>query len=92
MVSRNNYRLPPSHCLNLGLTWTRQKRRGTAVWDVSVYNVYNYMNPTFVFTSLIRTSPSGDYSSEREAVKTQVELSKITILPIIPSIGWTRKF
>lgn len=92
VVSRNNYRLPPSHCLNLGLTWTRQKRRGTAVWDVSVYNVYNYMNPTFVFTSLIRTSPSGDYSSEREAVKTQVELSKITILPIIPSIGWTRKF
>ena len=90
--SRNNYRLPPSHCLNLGLTWTKQKRRGTSVWDLSVYNAYNYMNPTFVFTSLIHYSPSGDYTAEREAMKTEVELRKITILPIIPSIGWTRKF
>ena len=92
VVSRNNYRLPPSHCLNLGLTWTKQKRRGTAVWDLSVYNAYNHMNPTFVFSSLIRISPSGDYTAEREAMKTEVELRKITILPIIPSIGWTRKF
>ena len=95
---RNNYRLPPSHCLNLGLTWTRRKRHGSAIWDISVYNAYNRMNPTFVFTDM---EYIGDYSyvqdpsspeEGRGGYKSRTTLKKLTLLPIIPSIGWTRKF
>ena len=84
---RNNYRLPPSHRLNLGLSWTRFKRRGKAVWDLSVYNVYNSMNPNFVFSdTYVR------YNSEGRIVDSGITLQKLTILPFIPSIGWTRSF
>lgn len=74
---RNNYRLPSSHRLNLSLNRTRRKRHGEAVWNLSVYNVYNSMTPNFVFT---------------EIYDGQIHLKKITILPVIPSVSWTRKF
>ena len=89
--SRNNYRLPPSHRLNLSLNHTKQKRHGEAVWSFGVYNAYNNMNPNFVFT---------DYESEYDsspapgqpAYRKKMELTKITLLPIIPSISYTYKF
>lgn len=84
---RNNYRLPPSHRLNLGLSWTRYKRRGEAVWDLSIYNVYNSMNPNFVFSNTYTRS-----DSEGNIVDSGITLQKLTILPFIPSIGWTRSF
>ena len=85
---RNNYRIPPSHRLNLSLNWTRQKRRGEAVWNISVYNVYNRMNPNFVFTDIYN-----EYDVEGNLLENnKVHMTKITLLPLIPSIGWTRKF
>lgn len=84
---RNNYRLPPSHRLNAGISWTNFKRRGKAVLDLSVYNVYNAMNPNFVFSdTYVR------YNSEGRIVDSGITLQKLTILPLIPSIGWTRSF
>ncbi len=83
---RNNYRLPPSHRLNLGFSWTRKKKRGSAVWDLSVYNVYNQKNPNFVFAETYSKTGANGVTENR------VELTKLTILPIIPSIGWTRNF
>ena len=88
MIShRNNYRLPASHHLNLSANFHRKHRRGESIWNISVYNVYNRMNPNFVFKNLTqRYDPaSGSY------VK-QVELTKLTILPIIPSVGYTYNF
>ena len=88
MIShRNNYRLPASHHLNLSANFHRKHRRGESIWNISVYNVYNRMNPNFVFKNLTqRYDPaSGSY------VK-QVELTKLTILPIIPSVGYTYSF
>lgn len=84
---RNNYRLPPSHRLNLGLSWTRYKRRGEAVWDLSIYNAYNAMNPNFVFSDTYTR-----YNSDGQIVDSGITLQKLTILPFIPSIGWTRSF
>ncbi len=88
MIShRNNYRLPASHHLNLSANFHRKHRRGESIWNISIYNVYNRMNPNFVFKNLTqRYDPaSGSY------VK-QVELTKLTILPIIPSVGYTYSF
>jgi len=85
---RNNYRLPPSHRLNLGLSWTRKKKLGgTAVWDLSVYNVYNQMNPNFVFANTYTK-----YDKDGNLVDSGIYLEKLTMLPIVPSIGWTRNF
>ena len=81
VTSRNNYRLPPSHRLNIGVNLHHPTRHGESVWNFSVYNAYNYMNPNFVFLD-----------SEYVDGKTNYYLQKVTILPIIPSVGYTFNF
>ena len=88
--SRNNYRLPPSHRLNLSLNHTKKKKRGEAVWSFGVYNAYNQMNPNFVYTNYegFSYSPAPGETVERK----KTYMYKITILPILPSISYTYKF
>ena len=87
VVSRNNYRLPSSHRLNLGMNFHRSKKHGESIWNLSVYNVYNRMNPNFVFLGYDtrENQTTGQY-------ETVLVMDKYTILPIIPSLSYTRKF
>ena len=84
---RNNFRIPPSHRLNVGFNYHRARRHGESVWNLSVYNVYNRMNPNFVFTDY-----GADYDDKGNYIGTSLKMEKITILPILPSISWTRNF
>ena len=84
---RNNFRIPPSHRLNVGFTHHRECRRGESIWNLSVYNVYNRMNPNFVFMDY-----GPDYDKDGNYIGTSLKMDKITILPILPSISWTRNF
>jgi len=92
--SRNNYRLPPSHHLNIGVNYLRQKRKGTAEWNLSIYNVYNRMNPNLVFSGFYEEIENGMNSdgSWWHRPTGRYVMDKLTILPIIPSISWTRTF
>ena len=80
---RNNYRLPPSHRLNIGANFMA----GTHwTFNLSVYNLYNNMNPNLVYV---------DYETVRTedgTVYTQPVMQKVTILPIMPSLSITYKF
>ncbi len=79
--SRNNYRLPASHTLCLGANFRKTLKRGVErVWNISVYNAYNQMNPTFVY----RKTDSGDTNNNK--------LFKFTLLPCLPSFTLTYKF
>ncbi|MBQ7749733.1 MAG: TonB-dependent receptor [Bacteroidales bacterium] len=80
---RNNYRLPSSHRLNVGVNLHRKHRRSEGVWNLSVYNVYNRKNPNFVFVG---------YDTLNETGETVIRMQKITILPILPSVGYTLNF
>ena len=82
--SRNNYRLPNSHRLNLGVNFNRKTKRGMSTWNISIYNVYNAMNPTFIYRTLFDNETDSSYSSP--------VLKKMTILPFIPSLSYTYKF
>ena len=84
---RNNFRIPPSHRLNLGVSHYGKRRRGESVWNLSVYNVYNQMNPNFVFMDY-----GADYDKDGNYIGTSLKMKKITILPILPSLSWTRNF
>ena len=78
---RNNYLLPPTHLLCLGVNFTKQKEHCQRIWNISVYNAYNAMNPAFVYKK------ENDYGQIIDD-----KLTKITILPIIPSATLTYKF
>lgn len=77
--NRNNYRLPSSHHLSLGINFKRK----SAIWNVSIYNVYNAMNPTFVYKR-------SRYDHVKDSQRTV--LKKVTVLPFIPSVSYTYKF
>ncbi len=83
---KNNYRLPCSHRLNLGVNLHKQKRHGERIWNFSIYNVYNAMNPNLVYSDT-------DYNAEDGNVTTNtIRIKKITLLPFMPSISYTFKF
>ena len=88
VTSRGNYRLPPSHTLNLGVNFHKKKRRGERIWNISLYNAYNNMNPDFVYKQYAAEYEEGTYKVKREGI----EVLKITVLPILPSFSYTRKF
>lgn len=85
---RGNYRLPDSHTLNVGVNFRKQKRRGERIWTLGVYNVYNYMNPDFVYTERSTDYLGEDYTEPHSYVR----IKKITMLPILPSFSYTRTF
>lgn len=74
---RNNYRLPSSHRLSLGVNFNKKTKHGMRTWNISVYNVYNAMNPTFVHRGTKNDKPV---------------IKKLTLLPCIPSVTYTYKF
>jgi len=84
VAHRNNFRLPPSHRLNIGMNVHTKKGHG--LWNFGVYNVYNYMNPNIVLVNFDSVdNGSGVY--EKKLV-----MNKVTILPILPSISYTYEF
>jgi hypothetical protein len=74
----NGVRLPAYHRLDLGLTreWgPSEKRRALSL---SVYNVYNRLNPYLIYT---KAKPDGT-----------VGLKQFTLFPIIPSVSYRVSF
>lgn len=46
---RNNFRLPASHRLNIGINFNKKTKHGIRTWNISLYNVYNAMNPAWIY-------------------------------------------
>ncbi|HKM93850.1 MAG TPA: TonB-dependent receptor [Prolixibacteraceae bacterium] len=86
--SRNNYRLPAYHRLDLGVNFHKQKKHGIRTWNVSVYNAYSRLNPF-----MLRWDSDWDdryYNGEQEVAK--IKLYKLSLFPIIPSVSYSFKF
>ncbi|MBR4755529.1 MAG: TonB-dependent receptor [Bacteroidales bacterium] len=73
---RGDYRLPPSHCLNLGAGLHRRRRHGEETWNFFIYNAYNRKNP-----NLVLYNPAEEGGGVR----------CLTLLPLIPSVSYTFK-
>jgi hypothetical protein len=85
--SRNNFRYDPYHRLDVGVNFHKQKKHGIRTWNISVYNLYNQLNPFLTtVTSKYQYNPVTNQSSEKKA------LTQISIFPIIPSVSYTYKF
>ncbi len=76
-TSRNGYRMPPYHRLDLSVTWNINEHSDL---NLSIYNVYDRMNPYAITFQQVPGNPN-----QTEAVQT-------TIFPIIPSVTYNFKF
>lgn len=87
---RNNVTLPSYHRLDLGFTYTWQKKEAGPSHDLSlsIYNAYNRINPYFIRTeSTSRFNRDGQYLGE-----SQPEVVIVGLFPFIPSLSYSRTF
>lgn len=78
--SRNGYRTPSSHRLDLSATYTRRGRRFTTQWAFGVYNAYCHYSPFVVYFEDDSTKPSGTRAVQQ------------SLYGLVPSVSYTLKF
>lgn len=78
---KNNFRMSPYHRLDLGIQFRKTKKWGERTLDISIYNVYNRMNPFFYYvgTKYADGKPYG-------------VLKQVSLFPVIPSVSYSIKF
>ena len=69
------------------MNFHKQKKNGTATWNISVYNAYNHQNPY-----LLTVDTHYEYDKNDNLVDTWPVLKQVSIFPIIPSVSYTFKF
>jgi len=81
--SRNSYRMPAYHRLDIGINFKKETKWGERVWSFGAYNLYNRKNPFYLqFDLQYRNSPT-----ERPTTV----LKQYSLFPIIPSISYSFK-
>jgi len=81
--NRNDFRMNAYHRMDVGVTYTRKKKRWDSVWAIGAYNAYNRKNPFFIFTD-------SDFN-QNTGTNTRV-LKQASLFPIIPYINYSFKF
>lgn len=78
-AERNAFRYPDFHHLDLYVDYRRSLKRGTLSINFGVYNIYNRLNPFYVYLF-------------RDTVQDQVKLRQISVFPILPSFRMKYSF
>ena len=78
---RNNYRLPPTHHLDVSVNFRRQKRHGERIWNFGIYNLYCAQNPSWCV-----------YDAYQYEGEWNPAISKRSFLTFLPSFSYTFKF
>ncbi len=86
--SRNNYRSPAYHRLDLGVNYTRNRgnKERYGVWNFTIYNAYNRMNTWNMYVMYGEPQPDGTIEGN------EPNLMQTTLFPIIPSVSYTYHF
>ncbi len=83
---RNGFRMPAYHRADVGATHTPRPKKGKkryGQWVFSVYNVYNRLNPYFIYFG-------NDGAIEEGTL--DIQAYQISLFPILPSVTWNFKF
>jgi outer membrane receptor for ferrienterochelin and colicin len=82
----NQYRLPPYDRLDLAATYTPTQKINKKLhssWVFSIYNVYDRLNPYFIYFDQTGSPYNGTL---------QVQAKKVSLFPILPSVTWNFHF
>ena len=78
-TSRNESRMPDYHRLDVSMKFIKQKRKYTRTWVLSIYNVYNRLNPFYRYKDYV-------YPDNK------IVFRDVTIFPFLPSVSYQFKF
>lgn len=76
--SRNGYRMPSYHRLDVGVNLHKKRSKWERTWSFGVYNMYNRQNPFYLYFSY-------DEAGDRR-------LTQISLFPLMPSFSYSFKF
>lgn len=85
--SRNNYRLPVYHRLDLNVSFHKDKKKYIRSWSFGAYNVYSRSNPFFIF----KDYKYGYYADGTPKPPKKV-LKQISFFPVIPYFRYNISF
>jgi hypothetical protein len=84
--NRNNYRLNPTHRLDLSFNWHKKfNSKLSRTFNLSIYNAYNNLNPFLVYVYTENEKVGNEYVEKRT-------LRQLTLFPILPTINYTLSF
>jgi outer membrane receptor for ferrienterochelin and colicin len=81
-TERNAFRMKAYHRADIGVQFSKEKKRGIGTWEVSAYNLYNRKNPFYYYIG---------YEDNADSESPQV-LKQISLFPILPSVSYNFKF
>jgi len=84
--SRNGFRMPAYHRLDVGVNFHKKRKWGERVWSFGIYNLYSRQNPFFIYAKR-----ETDLNSAGDVV-TNVKFKQVSLFPIIPSVTYGFKF
>ncbi len=84
--SRNNYRMPAYHRLDIGFNFHKKKRWHTRTWSFGVYNAYNRINPFYLYYDYKDTYYYDGFLSSKKVLK------QVGLFPLIPFVSYSFKF
>ena len=80
-TERNGYRMPPSHRLDIAVTFRNKiSRKFRSSFTVGIYNVYNQYNPYSITFQ------------ENEIDPSQTDAVQLSLFGIIPTVTWNFSF
>ena len=85
-TERNDFRLNAFHRMDIGINFTKKKRKHTRVWSIGAYNTYNRKNPFFIEIQRDRVV---DNNGNRIDTRSLIQRS---LFPIIPYFNYSFTF
>lgn len=82
-TERNGFRMAPYHRMDLGLIWKLNPKWGYADLTFSVYNVYNRLNPYFIYFEEVK---------DANDITIKYQAKQVSLFPAIPSITFNFKW
>lgn len=81
---RNGFRMPAYHRADISFTYLNKKtEKYKSSWNFSIYNIYNRMNPYFIYFNQEGGLDTQDISFTAK---------QVSLFPILPSVTWNFSF
>lgn len=77
--SRNNFRMPAYHRLDVSINFKKEKKWGQRTWNISIYNIYNRQNPYLV-------------EWDTDPLTNEKKLIQHSLFQIVPSVSYKIEF
>lgn len=86
---RNSSRMPNYHRGDVSFTHKKITKRGRKrTFNISVYNVYNRLNPHYL---IVRKN--GEWNHQTQQMdNARTEMAQVSLLPFLPSVYWSLEF